>query len=84
MEKLISRKHTKKEIPRSQHTQTSGLINDEFLMFRKALRDYWITLEPNQKQNYDRIISGQRGIELTNMIQDLQKQVNRVSISENN
>lgn len=42
----------------SQVIQSLGLVNDELLLLRGALRDYRKNLSMDQLENYEKLISG--------------------------
>lgn len=52
--------------------QSPGLVNDELLMLRGALRDYRKKLSNDQLENYEKLISGQSFNGRRKMIRDLQ------------
>ncbi|HFI0403906.1 TPA: sigma-70 family RNA polymerase sigma factor, partial [Streptococcus suis] len=52
--------------------QSPGLVNDELLMLRGALRDYRKKLSNTQLANYEKLISGQCFNGRRKMIRDLQ------------
>ncbi|MGQ7381057.1 sigma-70 family RNA polymerase sigma factor, partial [Streptococcus suis] len=52
--------------------QSPGLVNDELLMLRGALRDYRKKLSNTQLANYEKLISGQCFNGRQKMIRDLQ------------
>ncbi|CYV35375.1 sigma-70 family RNA polymerase sigma factor [Streptococcus suis] len=53
--------------------QSPGLVNDELLMLRSALRDYRKNLSDDQLANYEKLISGQSFNGRKNMLRDLQE-----------
>lgn len=53
--------------------QSPGLVNDELLMLRGALRDYRKNLSKEQLANYEKLISGQSFNGRKNMLRDLQE-----------
>lgn len=53
--------------------QSPGLVNDELLMLRGALRDYRKNLSMDQLENYEKLISGQSFNGRKNMLRDLQE-----------
>lgn len=53
--------------------QSPGLVNDELLMLRGALRDYRKKLSNDQLENYEKLISGQSFNGRKNMLRDLQE-----------
>ncbi|HFU4516827.1 TPA: sigma-70 family RNA polymerase sigma factor, partial [Streptococcus suis] len=57
----------------SHMIQSPGLVNDELLMLRGALRDYRKNLSMDQLENYEKLISGQSFNGRRNMIRDLQE-----------
>ncbi|WP_238595876.1 sigma-70 family RNA polymerase sigma factor [Streptococcus suis] len=57
----------------SQVIQSPGLVNDELLMLRGALRDYRKNLSMDQLENYEKLISGQSFNGRKNMLRDLQE-----------
>ncbi|MFX3975047.1 sigma-70 family RNA polymerase sigma factor, partial [Streptococcus suis] len=56
----------------SHAIQSTGLINDELLMLRGALRDYRKNLSNDQLDKYEKLISGQCFNGRREMIRDLQ------------
>ncbi|MFX3779388.1 sigma-70 family RNA polymerase sigma factor [Streptococcus suis] len=56
----------------SHAIQSPGLINDELLMLRGALRDYRKNLSNDQLDKYEKLISGQCFNGRREMIRDLQ------------
>ncbi|WP_155972750.1 sigma-70 family RNA polymerase sigma factor [Streptococcus ruminantium] len=57
----------------SHMIQSPGLINDELLMLRAALREYRKNLSPSQQENYEKLMSGQCFNGRRKMIRDLQE-----------
>lgn len=57
----------------SQVIQSPGLVNDELLLLRGALRDYRKNLSMDQLENYEKLISGQSFNGRKNMLRDLQE-----------
>lgn len=53
--------------------QSPGLVNDELVMLRGALRDYRKNLSKEQLANYEKLISGQSFNGRKNMLRDLQE-----------
>ncbi|RRR51246.1 sigma-70 family RNA polymerase sigma factor [Streptococcus suis] len=57
----------------SHGIQSPGLVNDELLMLRGALRDYRKNLSDDQLVKYEKLISGQSFNGRKNMLRDLQE-----------
>lgn len=62
-----------KDLDLLQVIQSPGLVNDELLLLRGALRDYRKNLSNEQLANYEKLISGQSFNGRKNMLRDLQE-----------